>query len=227
MARRLLVEAKNCPALISRTSQAPAVFGTEPREHETRARAPFPPMALLSEPALDVRRYLEDLVSVAVSAAQQAEDVASQASEAYRRVRRGMFAVAGFGALGLLVGIAGFAASRGANIRLSEVRAQIGAVESAQRQTQGQLATIKSMQSDRLAGVRSVGLTGAGTTSPMADRQPAPTETLPAFQPPTRHSEPWPDSRPPASRVALVHSRPVVVPGFIANIERNLRAMFH
>ncbi len=70
MARRMLAEAAVRPALISRAN-APARLAPK------RVAEPFPAMALLSDPALDIRQYLEDLVSIAVNSAQQAEDVSA------------------------------------------------------------------------------------------------------------------------------------------------------
>ena len=137
LARRLLAAAEATPALIGRAKTAPAV--ANPRVAES-----FAAMALLSDPALDVRQYLEDLVTIAVNSAQQAEDLAVQAREASRKARRGMAVVASIGALGLVVGVAGFAASRSANIRLAEVRGEVGALHEMQRQSQDQLADIAS-----------------------------------------------------------------------------------
>jgi hypothetical protein len=64
-------------------------------------------MALLSEAALDVRQYLEDLVGIAVGSARPPEDVSIKAHETNRKALRGMAMIACLGALGLLVGIAG------------------------------------------------------------------------------------------------------------------------
>src|SRR4051794_26849994 len=71
LTRRLLAAADASPALIGRAKTMPAV--TNPRVAES-----FAAMALLSDPALDVRRYLEDLVTIAVNSAQQAEELAVQ-----------------------------------------------------------------------------------------------------------------------------------------------------
>ena len=60
-----------------------------------------------------------------------------------------MVVVASLGALGLMVGIVGFTASRSSNIRLSEVRDEISALRNMQRQAQDQLADIASRTRDR------------------------------------------------------------------------------
>jgi hypothetical protein len=224
LARRLLAAAEASPALIGRAKTAPAV--ANPRVAES-----FAAMALLSDPALDVRQYLEDLVTIAVNSAQQAEDLAVQAREASRKARRGMAVVASIGAVGLVVGVAGFAASRSANIRLAEMRGEVGALHEMQRQSQDQLADIASRTSDQRDVVE---VTQQPSVAPaVVVSQPLPAPVPPARQPTVRNSEPWPDSRPPPRRVAVVRSQPVqttqpvVVPRFFADIQRSLRGIFH
>jgi hypothetical protein len=215
MAQRLLADAQASPALISRSDPA--------REVEP-PRAAFPAMSLLSDPTLDVRHYLEELVTIAVNSAQRVEDVSSQACEASRKARRGMVAVGCLGALGLIVGVGGFAASRGANVRLSEVRKELGALQEMQREAQYQLAGITLRQSDQRVDVKPAD--PANVTPQAVVAPPAPVVAPPVFQPPIRASEPWPDSRKPVSRPVAVHSRPAVVPRFFADIQRNLRTLF-
>jgi hypothetical protein len=224
MAQWLLADAQACPALIGRSGPASAVIKAEAGGSEPTPRAVFPAMALLSDPTLDIRRYLEELITIAVNSAQRVEDVSLQACEGSRKARRGMVAVGCLGALGLIVGIGGFAASRGANVRLSEVRKELGALQEMQRQAQYQLAGIALRQSDQQADVKAADL--ANVTREAATPLPAPALAPPAFQPSVRASEPWPDSRKPVPRPAAVHSRPVVVPQFFADIQRNLRTLF-
>jgi hypothetical protein len=126
LARRLLAEAQACPALVRRSENSSTGTKAPPRES-------FPAMALLSDPALDIRQYLEDLVRIAVGSAQQAEDVLVEAREAHRKARRSMAVVASLGALGLLVGIAGLTAGRSAHIGLSEVRGELSTDQNLRR----------------------------------------------------------------------------------------------
>jgi hypothetical protein len=224
MAQRLLADARAWPALINRSDPASAVIKGGVRGSEPAPRAAFPAMALLSDPTLDIRRYLEELVTISVNSAQRVEEVSLQACEASRKARRGMLAVACLGALGLIVGAGGFAASRGANVRLSEVRKELGALQEMQRQAQYQLASIVLRQSDQQTDMKSSDL--LSVTPQTAARLRAPVLAPPAFQPPVRASEPWPDSRKPVPRPAAAHSRPAVVPRFFADIQRNLRALF-
>ena len=224
LAWRLLTEAEASPALIGRAKTAPAV--ADPRVAES-----FAAMALLSDPALDVRQYFEDLVTIAVDAAQQAEDLAVQAQEASRKARRGMAVVASIGAVGLVVGVAGFAASRSANIRLAEVRGEVGALHEMQRQSQDQFADIASRTPDQRDAVEVTQQPGIAPAVMMP--QPLPAPPPPARQATVRYSEPPPDSRPPPRRAAVARSQPVqttqpvVLPRFFADIQRNLRGIFH
>ena len=122
LARRLLAEAKSCPALVHRSRDSSTVT-------KGRSGRSFPAMALLSEPALDIRQYLEDLVTIAVGSAQQARDMLIEARKVNRTAWRRVAVVASFGALGLIVGIAGLTASHSANVKLSEVREEVRALQ--------------------------------------------------------------------------------------------------
>ncbi len=221
LARRLLAEAEAQPALIGRTEVRPRLTDTKAEDQ------PFQAMALLSDPAVDIRQYLEDLVSIAVDSAQHADGVSLQVQEAKRRVRRGMAIVAGFGALGLAVGVAGFAASRSSNIRLSEVRQQVGLLQDMQRQAQDELSSILARTGDVEQRETAVEVAHPASTVPAA----VATQTLPpepsVVQPQPRNYVPWPDSRPPVRHGPQVRSgTTVVVPQFVANIQRGLRAIF-
>ena len=118
LVRQLLAEAQACPALIRRSEKSSSGTKAPPRES-------FPAMALLSDPALDIRQYLEDLVRIGVGSAQRAEAVLLEAREANRKARRSMAVVDSLGVLGLFVGIAGFTAGHSAHIKLSEVSGEL------------------------------------------------------------------------------------------------------
>ncbi len=226
LARRLLAEATAVPALISRGKPLAKV---DPQ----RVAEPFPAMALLSDPALDIRQYLEDLVSIAVNSAQQAEDVSVQAHQAGRKARRGMAVVAGLGAVGVLVGVAGFAASRSSNIRLSELRDEVTALQGMQTQAQDQLheLTTHAVQAEQREASDA---TPEARVAPAAVvGQPMPPTAAPNQRPVPYYSQPWPDSRPAPRRSAAWQSPPparaqaVVMPRLFADLGRSFRAIFH
>ena len=122
LARQMLAEVEACPSLAFRSEN---LSGATKR----RSSGPFPAMALLSDPALDIRQYLEDLVTIAVGSAQQTENMLVEVHKINRKARQRIAVFASFGALGLMVGIAGFTAGRSANVRLSEVRDEVSAFQ--------------------------------------------------------------------------------------------------
>jgi hypothetical protein len=108
LARSLLACAKDQPSLLVRSPEAangalPGLIEASPRLQVRRAGWLSGP---LGRPA-DRSPYLEELVSIAVSTARQAEDAARHASDAYAMARRGRLAWAGFGVLGIVIGVSG------------------------------------------------------------------------------------------------------------------------
>jgi hypothetical protein len=108
LARSLLACARDQPSLLVRSREAPGealpgLIEALPRLHVRRPGwlpGPF------GRPN-DRSPYLEELVSMAVATARQAEDAARHASDACAMARRGRFAWAGFGVLGIAIGISG------------------------------------------------------------------------------------------------------------------------
>jgi hypothetical protein len=224
IAQRLVAEARSQPSLIERYGRDEAL----PIEHcwkPPRLDA-FPNLTLLSDPSLDVRGYLEELVSLATQSAQQAEDVSLQSHAASKKMRRSMFVVASFGALGLIVGALGFAAMRSSATELTAMRQQVSTRENMQRQAQDQL--------NQIAAAKSTPAPAASDTAEQTKAIPVRTLPLPplrtefAAKTVVRNSEVWPDSRPPLShRAPLTRPRnPVVVPVFVAQLQRNISALF-
>src|SRR4051794_8407181 len=121
VAERFLADAKEHPALIGR------VDWSAPMMLESAGR--FPNLALLADPALDVRPYLEDLVSLAAGSAQQAEDVSLQSQAESKRVRRGIVAAAALGGIGLLIGAVGLTAAHTAKTELAQARAELASLQ--------------------------------------------------------------------------------------------------
>jgi hypothetical protein len=117
LARRLLAAAETHSALIRRY---------KPSTARSRVRE----AVLLSDSTLDVRQYFEGLVSNAVASGQQAEDVTfiSEVPRANRKARLSIAVFAGVGAVGLLVGIAGYNANRSAGPGVSEAHDEVNAV---------------------------------------------------------------------------------------------------
>lgn len=95
----------------------------------------------------DTDEYLEQLVSIAVSSAQRAEDALQSVGKSGRINRRTITAAAGIGALGVLVGIIGIADKRlidRADAKLTQVTTEVRTLADVQQQTSGQLAQLRA-----------------------------------------------------------------------------------
>jgi hypothetical protein len=122
----------------------------------------------------DTDEYLEQLVSIAVSSAQQAEEALQSAGNSQRSNRRTIMAAAGIGALGVLVGIIGIADKRlidRADARLTRVTTEMRALADMQQQTSGQLAQLRTQAA---AQPVDVGSTPRGIDSPTPVGAPVP-----------------------------------------------------
>lgn len=192
MAENLLAEAEACPALIARSD--PVAVALEPPFGQ------FPALALLSDPALDVRPYLEDLVSIAAASAQRAEQLALHARRAIRQTRYQMLVVGCLGAAALLIGVTGFAISRNGDAKLAQMSSELIALTQQQQQAQGEIAALTAQ-----AEARAVGPTAREPKAVVG----APVLAEPALQAPSiRYSaQPWPDSRPMPRRSTVTPHR--------------------
>jgi hypothetical protein len=189
-------------------------------------------MALLADPAVDIQEYLEELLTLAVNSAQQAELVSLQTQRAGKHAKCAMGVVTCLAVLGVMVGVAGFAASRSSNFMLAQVRDEVTVLKEMQRRTHEQIAQIAASATDQ----RTAASVAAPAGDPLAQAyQPLPVTPAPTpavWQPAVPKSTPWPDSvpysAPPQRRpVATGHpGHPVVVPHFVTVIQRNVRAMF-
>jgi hypothetical protein len=207
----MLAEAETHSALIQRAKNLTKVR-SRPSRH-------IRGMALQSDPTLDVRQYLENLVRIAVDSGQQAEDISIEARQDNRKARRGMALVASVGALGLIVGIAGFTASRSANLRLSEVHDEVSALQNLKkdvasiqqqrkaeeaalaRETAGQQAMREALQREITDLRQQADLLRTQIAQRSQDRELPRTEAMPPHKeldglviPPTKN-EPIPDTQ--------------------------------
>ena len=210
----LLGQAAANPSLIERGN-----ITLSPAERQPADLARIPSLALLSDPTFDIRQYLEDLTSIAITSARQAEESLLHAREIARKTRRGMTAVASFGALSLLVGIAGFMSHGVTNTTLSEVSAQVRSLEAVQRKAADQIEEIQAGTDSLNSEVKQA----VATVVPVKPLPPQATGYLPS----SMASPPWPDSRQYTRRAVVVQRRPTVTPPpFLVAINRGLRSLF-
>jgi hypothetical protein len=208
LAERLLADAAINPELIQRCDSV-----TQTHEMQT---VRIPRLTLPPNPTLDERPYLEDLVSLALDAAERAKVLSAQAQQASRRARRETLVVGCFGALGLLIGAIGFAARSSSDAKLAQVSNQVALVQDQLRQAQKQIAASAATATQRAPSTTTAGLAGS---SP------------PALKPPSirYNAQPWPDSSPisPSSRqVAATPNAPSTSQHIFSGFEREIHAVF-
>jgi hypothetical protein len=208
LAERLLANAAINPELIQRCNSVT-------RTHEMQT-VRIPGLTLPPNPTLDERPYLEDLVSLALDAAERAKALSARAQQASRRARRETLVVGCFGALGLLIGAIGFAARSSSDAKLAQVSNQVALVQEQLRQAQKQIAGSAATATQRAQSTATAGLAGS---SP------------PALKPPSirYNAQPWPDSSPnsPSSRqVAATPNAPSTSQHIFSGFEREIHAAF-
>jgi len=251
IARSLLESGRQEPALLGRR-HPPLPERTAERASEltSRADAPFP-IQLFGNGPFDLTQHLEELVSIAVASAQQAEDAVQQAHEANGTFRRSMMVFAGIGVLGFLVGVAAIAdnhlyGNSGTAVASTAVASPAPGPIDPPMEGSGQPAEPQPRIETALAG-------NVAATSDSNDAVPTPAPPPPlltraalaqtptptrAIAPPVYHgpqaghAAPWPNDRPvrsyraaPTSYYAAAPSRRVVYPGFFVSLRRDFGAL--
>lgn len=242
LAHRLLQDARMHPGLLARVGTAGAVMKAADGALLDQQAERFSPLSLLSDPTFDVRQYLEDLVSLAVSSAEQAETIGRQAREASQRMRRALVGVTTVAVLGLIFGIAGFSAERNAVSQLAAVNGQLQSLRDLQARPPAEPTVITTEPTQPRAGPLAEptvvttepaqAQTDTTATRSVAETQlvapqvaaPQVVEPLPAVPTPTPsvwrrpvpYSEPWPDRS--VHHAAVTRSSRVVYPRFLASI---------
>ena len=126
-------------------------------------------LALESRAELAARQHLEDLVSIAVASAQQADDALQRACQASTRAKRGIWGCTSIGAILVLVGIAGIPNHSPYYGSDRELAAKAGdglSVAEPQRHASGQLSEIE----DQALAPPPVGPVGRlSSTAPILD----------------------------------------------------------
>jgi len=224
LAARLMQHALANPALLARSSAAGELTKTAAAEVPDRLAESFPSMSLLSDPTFDVRQYLEDLVSIAVTSAQQAEQISLHARETGRKTRQAIAVVACLGVLGLIVTAASFFVEHAAANKLAQVSSEVRELREVQREEHSHLAAVMARSVDREDTAAEPQEVPPSPVAPRVQTAPSPfVQTAPSpnlWRTPIPYSEPWPTPpSPPVRQITTTRSR-VVVPRFFAGLFR-------
>jgi hypothetical protein len=232
LARLILACAEDDPTLVRRSRARGRAMQKREDDTPTTQRAPLPSLALASHSSLSSTQQLEELVSLAVTSAQEAEYALQRTHAAGKRMRRGMWLFAGVSAVGMMAGVAGMIDYR-FNAAVSSQAAETvrpAAVAIAERPE----IVAPPVEASRPPPVQQ-----AIDTNPpeMAVAEPTVTAaSVPVRQTPlvpplntlrsTNYPQPWPTSPRPIRSIPVVQHNQVVLPGFVIALQRNIGALF-
>jgi hypothetical protein len=233
LARMMLECARGDPTLVQRTRGRDR--NPQTRSGELPAAQQEPLLSLASgshaEPATE--QHLEDLVSIAVSSAQEADHALQLAQAASRKANRRMWAFAGVGALGMMTGIAGIVDNHlntAVDQKLTEISSEVQALDEQQHQTSNRLAYVASQVADgQEAAASAQQTTVAEAATPATSVQPTQPYLVSPVDTPqytNYYSSPQQTNLPPTRRTWTTHHRQAVVPNFVVVIQRNIRGLF-
>jgi len=251
IARRLLETARQDPSLLGRAH----VLMPKPAEDRFLGlSAPsnvlsndLLPISLLATEQQGISQQIEDLVSIAVASAQQAEDAVRQANEATGVARRSMKIFACLGLLGMLVGAGaiadhhlfgpGGAMLAAAEATTSPVRPSIDPLQAGNLQTAGdQPAPVIAPPPAPVEPTETPPTTPSMPASEQTALAPLPAQPVsvrpvartivPVYHPPSAsHSAPWPPARPTRNYRTVTNTR-VAYPPFFVALRRDVAALF-
>jgi hypothetical protein len=211
MARHLMEAARQEPSLLGRRH---AIMRPPPTEMRSEIQ-PFDLSYLGRVGRFNVLQQVEELTSIAITSAQEAEATFQQACQTIRSARRGMAVVGAFGVLGILMGVAAIADN---HLRWD------APIALAQADSPPAPAT-KPLPSQPVTYVPPLPV--PPTSTPVAAPAPAPAPAPmpkpfvpPAYHPPQTYAAPWP-----SERVAVVVPRAAPVPQFVVALRRGINSI--
>ena len=201
MARHLMEAARQEPSLLGRRH---AITRHQPTE--TRA---FDLVALGSIGHIDVLQQVEELTSIAISSAQQAEAAFQHACETVRAARRGMAVFGALGALGILMGAAAIAD----NHLHWDAPMAFAQADPSPAPVPKPLPEL----TDTYVPPLPVPPTSTPISAPAQTPKPF---VPPAYHPPPTDAAPWP-----SERVAVFVPRAAPVPSFVVALRRGINSI--
>jgi hypothetical protein len=200
MARHLMEAARQEPSLLGRRH---AIMRHQPTEMRSEIR-PFDLSHFGSVGRFDVVQQVEELTSIAITSAQEAEATFQQARETIRAARRGMAVFGTLGVLGILMGAAAIADN---HLRWDAPVA---------------LAQADPAPDPATTPPPSLPVTYVPPlpTPPPASAPAAAPAPAPAHHPPLTDAAPWT-----SERVAVVAPRAAPVPQFVVALRRGIHSI--
>lgn len=209
MARQLMEAARQEPSLLGRRH---AIMRHQPAVTQAFDLANLGSANLGSVEHFDVVQQVEELTSIAIASAQQAEATFEHACQTVRAVRRGMAVFGTLGVLGILMGAAAIADN---HLRWDVPMAQ------AQTDPSPPPPVTRTLPPLPATYVPPLPVPPTSTSAPVAAPAPAPKRFVPpAYHPPQTDAAPWP-----SERVAVVGRRAAAVPPFFVALRRGINSI--
>ena len=231
----LLESARQDPALLGRSHPPMA----EPmRLTEPDAPIAFPmltetpaPLSLMAAAPPDLSHQFEDLVSLALASARQAEDASEEARAASSSAKRSMRAMAVLGVIGIVLGTAAIADNHlfgSATTAAATAVADPAAVpDNAMPADPGPSATPPPQEAHVLPpAAPATGPVASDVMIPAAAAAPSARPIIPVYHaPPKAYSAPWPSDRQPRSPYRTATARRAYVPPFFVALRRDISSL--
>lgn len=202
----------------------------------------------LSDTDVTTKQYFEDLVSIAITSSERADDLLREAYEARRKATYATRAFASIAAVSVAVSVAAGAASvigshHGSvtDNRLMEIAGEVKSLGRQQQRASRQLAAVRSEIADEhyatIPAQQAVATLPANTPSaipvetlPATAAQPAATQPFGATpENPVQqatYSPPWPAYHHPRRMIRIVQRRRIQMPHFLVVFQQNLQTLF-
>jgi len=165
IAQFILKDALDDLSLVKRTRGSANLLRTNSAQPPAVRQKYGLPLTLAADTDLANKRYLEDLVSIAVASAERADNTLMQANATHARAMRTVGVFAAIATVGVATGVLGMVVARGgraADQKLVEVAGQVQSLEQQQQSANHLLAAVKS----EVAGQREAITTIQQTSSP-------------------------------------------------------------
>src|SRR5262249_41556436 len=176
VAQVILQDALDDLGLVKRTRGASKAVQIADASPPSLRQQGAPALCLLSNSDLANKRYLEDLVSIAIASAERADNVLLEANATHAKTVRTICGVASIAVAGIAAGvlaISSLSGARGTDEKLVAVSAQIQSLDQQQRLANHKLDAVKSEVDDQRKAVTEI-------------QQAAPSPQMEASNPPAQ-----------------------------------------
>lgn len=174
VAQIILQDALDDPGLVKRTRGAGKGIRAADASLLPLRQQSAPALCLLSNSDLANKRYMEDLVSIAIASAERADSALLKANATHARTMRAVLAIGSVAVAGIAAGvlaISGLPSAHGTDEKLVAVAGQIRSLNQQQRLANHKLDAVKSDVDDQRKAVTEIQRAGPSPRMEASDQQ--------------------------------------------------------